>query len=98
MVMAEPMGRRERKKAATRTAIVNAATALFLERRFDDVTVREIADAADVSPTTVFAHFPHKEALVFHQEQQQHEQLATAVRDRAPGTSISAALRAHSRS
>ena len=92
------MGRRERKKAATRAAIVEAATALFLERRFDDVTVREIADAADVSPTTVFAHFPHKEALVFHQEQQQHEQLATAVRDRAPGTSISAALRAHFRS
>ncbi|MDR7277422.1 TetR/AcrR family transcriptional regulator [Catenuloplanes atrovinosus] len=92
-----PIGRRERKKAATRAAIVDAATALFLERSFDDVTVREIADRADVSPTTVFAHFPRKEALVFHHEEAQHERLVAAVRDRPAGTSVSAALHAHFR-
>jgi AcrR family transcriptional regulator len=89
------IGRRERKKAATRAAILDAATALFLERGFDEVTVREIADQADVSPKTVFTHFPQKEALVFSDEDERHERLAAAVRDRAPGSTISDALKAH---
>jgi AcrR family transcriptional regulator len=86
-------GRRERKKAATRKAISDAATSLFLERGFDAVSIREVAEAADVSPTTVFAHFPQKEALVFDEDDEQRELLVGAVRDRAPGTSVSEALR-----
>ncbi len=89
------VGRRERKKAATRAAILDAATSLFLERGFDGVSVREIADKADVSPKTVFTHFPQKEALVFSDEGERHERLVAAVRDRAPGTTISDALKAH---
>jgi len=88
-------GRRERKKAATRAAILDAATELFLERGFDGVSVREIADKADVSPKTVFTHFPQKEALVFSDENERHERLVTAVSGRAPGTTISEALKAH---
>jgi AcrR family transcriptional regulator len=88
-------GRRERKKAATRASIVEAARTLFVERGFDDVTVREIADKADVSPATVFAHFPQKEDLVFADEDERHEQLVAAVDGRAPGTSISDALKTH---
>lgn len=90
-----PLGRRERKKAATRKAISDTATAMFLERGFDNVSIREIADRADVSPTTVFAHFPQKEALVFDEEDEQREGLVAAVRDRASGVSIAEALRAH---
>ncbi|EFK99345.1 MULTISPECIES: TetR/AcrR family transcriptional regulator [unclassified Streptomyces] len=90
-----PVGRRERKKAATRTAILEAATSLFLERGFDAVTVREIADKADVTPKTVFAHFPRKEALVFSTESEQQDRLVAAVRDRAPQTTVSEALKAH---
>lgn len=88
-------GRRERKKAATRALILDAATTLFLERGFDAVTVREIADAADVTPKTVFTHFPQKEALLFSEEDQQHARLVAAVHDREPGTTVSAALKAH---
>jgi AcrR family transcriptional regulator len=88
-------GRRERKKAATRASIVEAAQELFLERGFDAVSVREIADRADVSPTTVFAHFPQKESLAFGDEDERHEQLVAAVSGRPPGTSISNALRTH---
>jgi AcrR family transcriptional regulator len=88
-------GRRERKKAATRASIVEAAHELFLERGFDAVSVREIADRADVSPTTVFAHFPQKEALAFGDEDERHARLVAAVADRPPGTTISAALKAH---
>lgn len=88
-------GRRERKKAATRASIVEAAHELFLARGFDAVSVREIADRADVSPTTVFAHFPQKEALAFGDEDERHERLVAAIGGRPPGTSISAALKAH---
>ncbi len=95
MVDGAAVGRRERKKAATRAAILDAATALFLERGFDAVSVREIADKADVSPKTVFTHFPHKEALVFSDEDERHERLVAAVAGRAPGTAISDALKAH---
>lgn len=90
-----PVGRRERKKAATRKRISDVATAMFLERGFDDVSIREIADAADVSPTTVFAHFSQKEALVFDEDDEQRERLVSAVRDRTAGTSITAAIRAY---
>jgi AcrR family transcriptional regulator len=95
MVDAVTAGRRERKKAATRAAILEAATTLFLARGFDAVTVREIADAADVSSKTVFTHFPHKEALVFSDEGERHERLIAAVSGRLAGTSISDALKAH---
>ena len=61
-------GRRERKKQQTRQAISDVATALFLERGFDAVTVAEVARAADVAVQTVFNHFPTKEDLFFDEQ------------------------------
>ncbi|MEU9135165.1 helix-turn-helix domain-containing protein [Streptomyces sp. NPDC048404] len=90
-----PVGRRERKKAATRQAIADAALRLFLERGYDDVGIREIADAADVSTTTLFKHFPVKEALVFDEESDREDSLLAVVRERPPGQSIPNALREH---
>jgi len=89
------LGRRERKKAATRETILDAALTLFFERGFDAVTVRQIADKADVTAKTVFAYFPQKEALLFSDEDDRHERIAAAVRDRAPGTTVSQALKTH---
>ncbi|MEW9528225.1 TetR/AcrR family transcriptional regulator [Microbispora sp. NPDC049125] len=87
-------GRRERKKAATRQALADAALRLFLERGYDAVGVREIAEAADVSVTTLFKHFPGgKEALVFDQGDDREAALVAAVRDRPAGQSIPQALR-----
>jgi AcrR family transcriptional regulator len=57
--------RRERKKQQTRQAISDVATALFMDRGFDAVTVAEVARAADVAVQTVFNHFPTKEDLFF---------------------------------
>jgi AcrR family transcriptional regulator len=93
-VTQNPVGRRERKKAATRQALADAALRLFLERGFDQVGVKEIADAADVSTTTLFKHFPGKEALVFDQDADHEAAFVTAVRNRPPGQSIPQALRA----
>jgi AcrR family transcriptional regulator len=80
--MPEP-GRRERKKQATRQHIAMTAVGLFLERGFDDVSVAEIAEAADVSKVTVFNYFPSKTDMVF--ELAETADPAGAVRDRAPG-------------
>lgn len=93
MTETSPLGRRERKKAATRKNISDVATMMFLERGFDNVSIREVADAADVSPTTVFAHFPQKEALVFDEDDEQRDRLVGAVRDRAEGITINRAIR-----
>jgi AcrR family transcriptional regulator len=93
-VTAPVLGRRERKKAATRKALADAALALFLERGFDQVTVAEIAEAADVSVTTLFKHFPSKEALVFDEDSAQEAELVAAVRDRDPGAPLLDALQA----
>ncbi|MFG1642826.1 TetR/AcrR family transcriptional regulator [Amycolatopsis sp. NPDC049252] len=93
--MTTGMGRRERKKAATHQALADAALRLFLERGYDNVGVREIADAADVSTTTLQKHFPSKESLVFDRDADIEEALIAAVRDRASGTSVLAALRDH---
>jgi AcrR family transcriptional regulator len=87
-------GRRERKKAATRQALADAALELFLERGYDAVGVREIADTADLSVATLFKHFPDgKEALVFDQDADRETALVTAVRERPTGQSIPQALR-----
>ncbi|MER6949168.1 TetR/AcrR family transcriptional regulator [Nonomuraea sp. NPDC000554] len=89
------VGRRERKKAATRQAIADAALQLFLARGYDRVSIRDIAEAADVSTTTLFKHFPGKEALVFDQDEDQEAELVAAVRQRPAGQGIVDALREH---
>ena len=60
-----PESLRERKKRLTREAIFAAARGLFSERDFDDVTVAEIADAANISVKTLFTYVGSKEELLF---------------------------------
>ncbi len=62
-----PIGRRERRKAETRKALIAAALKLFVEHGYDAVTMDDVAQEADVSRRTAFRYFPTKEALVFPQ-------------------------------
>jgi AcrR family transcriptional regulator len=90
----QPTGRRERKNAQTRQAIAHVALQLFLEQGYDNVSVKEIADAVDISVPTLFKHVPDgKEALMFDDGVERREGLLAAVRERAAGQSIMAALR-----
>ena len=91
-----PQGLRERKKRATRDAIVTSARRLFAERGFDAVTVAEIAVAADVSEKTVFNHFAAKEDLVFAGGEARLAQLQADIAQRPPGTSVLDVFRANS--
>ena len=90
--MAE-LGLRERKKERTRQLLADTARRLFSERGFEQVSVAEIARAAEVSQATVFNYFPNKEDLVYNRLETFEEQLLTAIRDRPRGETIIAAFR-----
>jgi AcrR family transcriptional regulator len=90
--MSSELGLRERKKRQTRQAIAEAAKRLFLERGFEQVSVAEVARAADVSEQTVFNYFPSKEDLVFSGLETFEEQLLAAIRERRRGQSVVAAF------
>lgn len=55
---------REKKKAATAQAIVDATMALVGDRRLADVSVDEIATAAGIGRRTLFRYFPTKEDII----------------------------------
>jgi AcrR family transcriptional regulator len=71
-----------------REEISGAALRLFAERGFEDVTIAEIADAADVSQKTVFNYFPTKEDLVYSREEEVEQQLREAIAGRERGQSV----------
>lgn len=59
-----PVGLRERKKAKTREAIQHEALRLFRLQGYEATTVEQIAEAAEISPSTLFRYFGSKEDLV----------------------------------
>jgi AcrR family transcriptional regulator len=87
------MGLRERKKRQTRDTIARVALELFAERGYEETTLAEIADAADISPRTIFAYFDSKEEILFCEAPAQVDQLRRALAQRPEGSTTIDALR-----
>lgn len=94
-VVAEPLGRREKKKALTRQTIIDAAGRLFSVNGFDATSIDEICQAADVVKGTFYYHFKSKEDLVIELRREMTEQLEEFVASELDsGNSPLATLRA----
>lgn len=88
--MSNPPGLRHSKKAATRQAISDVATRLFIERGFENVSIDEIAREAGVARKTVFNYFPRKEDLVFDREEESRDLVRQALAARGEQSPIHA--------
>ena len=86
--MSPTPGLRQRKKEQTRRLLREAALRLFAERGFENVTVAEIANEANVSVATLFNYFERKEDLVYAGMEAFEAELLEAVREREPGESV----------
>ncbi|MBF9132975.1 TetR family transcriptional regulator [Plantactinospora sp. S1510] len=93
--MDEPRGLRERKRQRTHDALSEAAISLFLQHGYDQVSVADVAAAAEVSKPTLFKYFPSKEDLVLHRILDHRAEAARVVRDRSPGEAPLVALHRH---
>jgi len=89
-------GLRERKKAKTRRSIQEHALRLIAERGYDGTTVEQIAEAAEVSPSTFFRYFPTKEDVILRDDYDPIlvEALLRQPPELAPIPALRAALRA----
>jgi TetR/AcrR family transcriptional regulator, regulator of mycofactocin system len=86
-------GMRSRKKARTRLAIQDAALDLFADQGFEATTVEQIAQRADVSPSTFFRYFGTKADIILSDHDTQLGQLCDAIRNQPTGTSELEAVR-----
>jgi AcrR family transcriptional regulator len=85
---------RERKKLATRRLLRRVALDLIAERGMANVTVEDIAEAADVSPRTFFNYFPSKEAALFGSDPARGVELRERIVHESPGEPALEVLRA----
>ena len=86
-------GLRERKKQQTRETIERVALELFAKQGFDNTTLAEIADAADVSPRTIFAYFEGKEDILFCEEAVWIDRIRERLEQRPEGATTVDAIR-----
>ncbi|MEU5342445.1 helix-turn-helix domain-containing protein [Streptomyces sp. NPDC020766] len=87
------MGLRERKKMRMYQDVSDVAITLFLQKGFEQVSVAEVAAAAQISKPTLFRYFSSKEDLVLHRFADHEDEAARVVAARTPGESAVDALR-----
>jgi len=84
-------GLRERKKIRTRQTIRREAFRLIQENGYAATTVEQIAEAAEVSPSTFFRYFPTKESVLLADDMD--PVILNALNEQPPDLSPSQAVR-----
>ena len=79
------MSLRDRKRARTRQALVDAAVELFERKGYEATTVADIAAAAEIGTRTFFSYFASKEELLFPESDRRVQVAIEAIAGRAPG-------------
>jgi len=86
------MSLRERKRARTRRALVDAATDLFERNGYHETTIADIAAAAEIGTRTFFSYFSSKEELLFPEKDARVDAVVDAIASRGPGDGPAAVL------
>ena len=70
----------DRRTARTNRLLRDALIALILEKHYDDITVQDIIDRADVGRSTFYAHFTDKEAILIGDWEKFLDMLASGIK------------------
>jgi AcrR family transcriptional regulator len=84
-----PLTRHQRRRMQTRKGLVQAAVELVIKKGYEDVTVQDITDRADLGRGTFYIHFKDKEdvvwsaiqGLILELEQEAHQQFKNCIPD-----------------
>ncbi len=82
------VGLREKKKIRRREEIVRSAVWLFAEKGYDETTIADIAEMAEVAPRTVLTYFATKEDIAMAPIVEIAQGLVTAIRARSKDETI----------
>lgn len=83
---------RERKRARTRQAIVDAAADLIERNGYEGTTVADIAAAAEIGTRTFFSYFASKEEVLFPESDDRVRATLDAIATRGPSEGPAAVL------
>ena len=91
-----------RRRDARRGEILRAASRIFRDRGFADTGMRDIADAADLSPANLYHYFHGKDEILYYCQDQALDRMLDAVNtarrgSRRPGERLESVLTAHVR-
>jgi AcrR family transcriptional regulator len=78
------MSLRDRKRARTRQALIDAAAELFQRKGYDETTIADIAAAAEIGARTFFSYFASKEELLFPEADYRVQAAVDAIATRRP--------------
>ena len=84
---------REQKKRQARQALERAALDLFDQRGYDETTIKDIAQAAGLSPRTFFRYFDSKQDVVFAVERENFAVMMNLLRENEDRESLLDMLR-----
>jgi AcrR family transcriptional regulator len=92
MTAHQPVGLRERKRRRTRETIITVALQLFADRGYRATTLTQIAEAAEIAPSTLHGYFASKEDIVFSVNDDLRDSVLTRILNRPDDETLSQAM------